>query len=115
MAIDVNESHEITEFGLAFTDDNGNVIAYVTSGTGSPVGTAAPVPTIYIENNGDVWRKFGTDNADWQKLAKYDFSVCSTNECLQIPDKQELVVSSLTLEDGGSLVVPATGALKILK
>lgn len=115
MAINVEESHEFSEFGLSLTDDNGNVISYITAGVGSPIGTAAPVPTIYIQETGRVWRKFGALDTDWAPLATYDFSVCSTSEALIIPDKQELIVSSFTIEPTGCLTIPATGTLKILK
>jgi len=66
MTINSNDAFGIEEFGIISTDFDGKTVLYITGGTGSPVGQAAPISTIYIDETGRVWRKFGTNVNDWR-------------------------------------------------
>ena len=73
MAINVDEAQGFEEFGWRATDDDGNVLFYLTFGTGSPVGQAAPVPTVYVQiEDASIWRKFGPTVNDWNQVAAGD-------------------------------------------
>lgn len=71
MAIDVTEASKVDQRGLAITDETDNVLLYVTAGFGSPVGLQAPVPTLYVDNLGNIWRKLGPNQKDWVELKDF--------------------------------------------
>jgi len=85
MAINVDEAFGLEQFGIVFKDDDSNVLSYITFGNGSPVGTQAPVPTVYIEDNGSVWRKFNTGLNDWKKLIEDRFIDRIYPDDLEVP------------------------------
>ena len=68
MAINPEFSFDVDENGISLKDNDGIVILYVTGGVGSPVGTQAPVPTIYVDENATLWRKFGPLATDWTEV-----------------------------------------------
>ena len=68
MSIDINKAFEVSGNGLAITDSNDNVLLYLTSGTGSPVGQQAPVPTLYVDETGSIWKKIGATVNDWEEI-----------------------------------------------
>ena len=69
MAINETEAFGLEPFGVVGKDDNGNVIWYLTGGSGSPVGTQAPLSTIYSDStNGKVYIKSGANSDDWQLI-----------------------------------------------
>ena len=79
MAINVDDAHELSENGLAFSDDNGNVKAYITSDNGSPVGSAAPVNSWYFQQDAQLlWYKFGAGNNDWRQIRANDIAFLAT-------------------------------------
>ena len=71
MAIDVTEASKVDQRGLAITDETDNVLLYVTAGFGSPVGFQAPVPTVYVDELGNIWRKLGATQKDWAQLKDF--------------------------------------------
>lgn len=53
------------DFGICnpvFSFENGTVIA---TGTGSPVGTQAPQGSLYLQDNGNTWKKSGSLANEW--------------------------------------------------
>ena len=68
MTINVNEAFEVEEFGVAFTDNDGDVKLYLSAGDNSPIGNEAPVPTLYAQSDGTFWIKFGPANSDWREI-----------------------------------------------
>ena len=63
MSINPSEALNIENFGLVATDDNGSPLYYFTGGSGSPVGQAAPLNTVYIDtDSNELWIKCGPDN-----------------------------------------------------
>ena len=63
MAINPKNAFEITEDGLLFSESNGSNLYYFTGGSGSPVGQAAPLNTVYIDtDSNELWIKCGPDN-----------------------------------------------------
>ena len=90
MAINVEEAFTVEEFGIVFSNSNDDVALYITAGTGSPVGTQAPVPTLYVQSTGEIWRKTDTGVNDWEVLKVIDFnldggfanSVYTPSECI---------------------------------
>lgn len=71
MAINLENAFETSEDGYLVRDNDGNVLFYITFGTGSPVGTQAPVRTIYVDENSKLWRKFGAGVNDWSKITDH--------------------------------------------
>jgi len=65
MAINSNEAYGLEQFGVIFTGPDGDVSLYIVGGVGSPVGQQAPVPTLYIDEQARIWRKFGPLVTDW--------------------------------------------------
>jgi len=66
LAIDEEKSFDVNDFGLGMCDSDGNRLAYITTGVGSPVGNPAPVGTHYFESSTfTTWRKFDTGDNDW--------------------------------------------------
>lgn len=64
MALNESKAFEINEDGLVISDSNGAVQTYITSGSGSPVGQAAPLNTFYIDiDSNELWIKCGPDNS----------------------------------------------------
>ncbi len=117
MAINVNEAHGLEEFGVVFTDDDGNVQLYITSGSGSPVGQAAPVPTLYInKTDQQMWRKTGPANNEWTRLEwDKNFSLCKITEDTTIPDGQELLATAIQIEPTGCLNVTQDSGVTIIR
>ena len=68
MAINPEFSFDVDENGISLKDNDGNIVLYVTGGVGSPVGTQAPVPTIYVDENANLWRKFGALATEWTEV-----------------------------------------------
>lgn len=85
MSINSGEAFTIEEFGLALSDEDGNVLLYITTGVGSPMGTDAPVPSLYIQDDGTTWKKTAVGVNGWtqgdfedQHAGIYDVSVGET-------------------------------------
>lgn len=71
--IDVSKAHEISKEGLAISDENGNVIAYLATGTGDPTGSAAPINTWFLrQDTQTLFYKFGSGNNDWRQIRAAD-------------------------------------------
>ena len=73
MAINVDKAHELSENGLAVSDSSGNILFYITSGSGDPTGSAAPVNTWYFRtDNRLIYYKFGAGDNDWRQIQAAD-------------------------------------------
>jgi hypothetical protein len=59
MSLDVDRAYEL-DHGIII-----NNAQYIASGDASPIGTSAPLNTIYYQSNGDVFRKTGLGVSDW--------------------------------------------------
>lgn len=74
MAIDVNKALEIPNYGVAASDDDGNVQFYFCSGTGAPTG-AAPVNSWYFRiDTLTLYYKYGLLDTDWRQLRAADIT-----------------------------------------
>lgn len=116
MSINVEEARRVEEFGLAWTDNDGNVLFYITTGVGSPVGTPAPVPTLYVDENANIWRKFGNLDTDWNILiaGQRQFSIKKADDNVIIPNNQQLIVKrSICLTSAGSYTLQGNAELII--
>lgn len=62
----------LVENGLSFDDD-----VVILSGSIDPslIGQAAPVGSLYIRTNGQLWQKFETNDVDWQLVSTEGTSV----------------------------------------
>ena len=69
MAIDLEKAFDVSKYGLAIRDDDGEVLCYISSGQGSPVGINAPIPTVFVSDSADVWVKFGASSSDWRIIS----------------------------------------------
>lgn len=79
--VNVDDAYEIGESGLAVTDNDGNVLFYLASGSGSPVGSAAPDATVYIRSSDNtIWRKVGPAASDWRQLSAEDILAQDTSQ-----------------------------------
>jgi hypothetical protein len=75
MAIDITEASKVDERGIALTDNDDNVILYLTSGTGDPTGSSAPSNTWYFrQDTQTLWYKFGATDADWRQVRAQDIT-----------------------------------------
>lgn len=62
MVFNFNRAHEVEE-GVILNDGTG-----IFSGTGSPVGTAAPQHSYYFDSStGIMWYKYGVGDNDWRR------------------------------------------------
>jgi hypothetical protein len=75
MAIDPSEASGVGKNGIVITDDDENVIAYITGGNGTPVGQQAPVPTLYVSDGATLFLKFGPGVNDWREIDTGDLFV----------------------------------------
>jgi hypothetical protein len=62
----------LVENGLSFDDD-----VVILSGSTDPslIGQTAPVGSLYIRNNGQLWQKFDANDVDWQLVSAEGTSV----------------------------------------
>jgi len=104
MSIDVTEAHGLEEFGVRFSDPSGNVTLYITGGTGSPVGTDAPVPTLYIDENNSIWRKFNTSTSDWMRLPEDRFVDKIYPDDVNVPSDKVLFLHDACFTTGNLIV-----------
>lgn len=75
MSINFDDSFEVGAAGVSITDNAGNVLAYIAGGSGSPVGTAAPINTWYFRtDNNLIYYKFGSGNNDWRQIRANDIA-----------------------------------------
>jgi len=65
MPINSDEAFGIENFGIALKDSDGNVTGYFTSGVGAPSGQDAPLSTLYIDEEGTIWKKAGAGATNW--------------------------------------------------
>lgn len=71
MAINVEDAFEVNENGFVIRDDDGNIISYLTSGTGDPTGSPAPVNTWYFQEGAPkIWLKYGALDSEWRILGR---------------------------------------------
>jgi hypothetical protein len=76
------------------------------SGTGSPVGNAAPLGSLYIDTqDGEVYEKFDVGNNDWEILSGSDnFDYWLIDKDLTVPSNQVMDVPFLVFA-GGQLTI----------
>lgn len=75
MPILPDDSFDIRESGVAIKDDDGNTLLYLTAGTGNPTGQQAPVPTLFVNELAEVWKKFGPTVNDWRLIDAGDLYI----------------------------------------
>lgn len=63
----------LVENGLSFDDKVVIFSGFLDPSTGS--GEAAPIGSIYIRTNGELWQKFGSNDVDWQLVSNEGTSV----------------------------------------
>ena len=74
MAINFDDALEARN-GFIVTDTDDNGLAYLTSGSGDPTGSAAPVNSWYYrQDNYTMWYKFGVGNNDWRQVRAADIT-----------------------------------------
>jgi hypothetical protein len=75
MAINVDNAFDIGEDGITVSDGDGNVLYYLTTGSGLPNGNPAPVNTFYIDDQTQlIYYKFGPNDADWRQIRAEDIA-----------------------------------------
>lgn len=105
MSLNIDESSKIGINGLAITDDDGQVIFYLASGSGSPVGQSAPINTFYTNTDDSViWRKFDSGDDDWDTQVMDDYHSSMVNipltETLLIREGKQMIVFNTFNLDG---------------
>lgn len=68
MSIDLDKAHVIDKEGLAISDDDGELLFYITSGEGVPYGTVSNQTLYFDKTSKSFWRSFGGDNREWTCL-----------------------------------------------
>ena len=84
MAINADNAFDIGVDGFVIRDDDGLVTGYFTSGSGSPVGVAAPLNTWYFRtDDNSLWYKYSGNNDAWRQIraddVTYDNAVVLAN------------------------------------
>lgn len=75
MSVNSEKSFDVRKEGIGIRDDDGNVILYLCSGTGDPVGTPAPVNTWYFRIDTQIlYYKFGVSDTNWRQARAADFT-----------------------------------------
>lgn len=108
MSIDSAKSFDVGEFGVSLSDDNGSPILYITGGVGTPVGTQSIVPTLYLDEAANFWRKTGPNASDWELVSLEDvlsgFDLIPDAAIFNIPiNRQSINFTSLSID--GDLVL----------
>lgn len=69
MSVDISRAFEISEYGIAFSDEDGVVKGYIVFGdTPSPVGlVSSGVNTLFIGSDASLWANNGPGVNDWQQ------------------------------------------------
>lgn len=67
----------LVENGLSFDDDV--VIFSGASDPSSGIGESAPIGSVYLRTNGQLWQKFGSADTDWQLVSTEGTSVKVTS------------------------------------
>lgn len=117
MAINLNESFQLEEFGVSFANEQGEVQLYLTGGSGSPLGNVAPIETIYFnKDDRSLWRKTGAGVNDWSKLEwDRNYSYKTIVEPISIPDNQEMISTGICLESSGCVSISDKSSLTVIK
>lgn len=80
MAIDLNKSFEVNQYGVALVDDNGSTVCYITSGSGAPTNITAPINTFYIDSSTQkIHYKYGSADTAWRQLRAEDIAATDPN------------------------------------
>ena len=66
VVFDQNKAFEIPSNGLGYFDATGDLKLIIAAGDNDPIGTPAPIHSRYHRTNGEVWRKTGPGDNDWQ-------------------------------------------------
>lgn len=78
MSLNVDKANE-SSGGYAVSDQSGNTTGFYTSGVDSPVGSACPIPTLYLRDVGgayEIWRNTGPLGSDWIQLGTTTGDLC---------------------------------------
>lgn len=103
MAINSDKALETSEEGVVLSDDNGNIIGYLTALAGDPTGSPAPVNTWVLDSTGPrLWLKHDTADTDWRILGSDE-----------IPDILNIQSSGWTCVASGGEVEVKSGRLVI--
>lgn len=101
--INVDKAHELDENGVAIADDSGNILFYLTSGSGVPSGSA-PINSWYFDKDSQLmYYKYGALNTDWRQLRAAD--ITAVNQLTQTVPLQTFLD---TLSGGGGSGVSQT-------
>jgi len=105
MTINAEEAYGLEPFGVAFKDDDGNVLYYLTGGSGSPVGTDSPIATLYIDqDSGSVWRKFALGATNWSKLIEDRFIDRIYLDDILVPENKFVVLHDACFTTGNLIL-----------
>jgi len=73
--VDTDTAFDILQDGIVFRNNDGEITFYLARGVGSPLGQQAPVPTIFVNELGDIWRKIGPLVTDWSLIDTGDLYI----------------------------------------
>lgn len=94
MAIDVDKSFEVSENGYSLRDFSGNIVGYMTFGSGDPTGSSAPSGSWYFRtDNLTIWYKFGAGNNEWRQIRAEDITF--DNSIANFPNSPDTIQKAL--------------------
>jgi len=100
VAINIQNAFDTEEDGFAVTDQDGNTELYVTSGTGDPSGSSAPINTWYLRQDSQLlYYKFGSGNSDWRQIRAGDITFDPSSNSLTATDLQAALAEASGLID----------------
>ena len=103
MSINSEDAFDIREEGLVIVDNNDEPTLYITSGTGDPTGTPAPVNTwVFDKDTQKIYRKIGAGNNDWEEF------IAAVAQAVEIEAYADNPVSSTTSNDWVDKLIATT-------
>ena len=120
MAINNDEAFDIDDNGITLRNNEGDVVMYLTSGSGSPVGSQAPVNTWFFRQDTQIfYKKFASGINDWRPYdgtdlpfsdpeftstnindALIEAGVTAVQEAIDVPRSPLLLTHNGTLSNG---------------
>lgn len=92
MTIDSDKSFDVGSAGIGIKDQDGQFKLYLTSGSGLPTGSPAPVNTLYIDEDTQlIYWKFGAGNNDWRQIRAQDIFFDNTGNGFASDNLQSVV------------------------
>jgi hypothetical protein len=92
VAINIDDSFDIRNEGIAYRDNDGNALFYLATGSGDPTGSPAPVNTFYIDQATQLlYYKFGALDSEWRQLRALDIDFDDTSVPFAAATVQEAI------------------------